>query len=202
MTYVCTICHDARCSCLKPPKRAAPRRAAPRQPFLRQIKTDFLPWLFERVESDADQRACARDTVDSLLQAVDETAETARVQRIEARCREAKARQEAIRIARERRIRLFVPADLVGGEEGERLGPVTVHAGDTVKMAEARVAEWLANEGGFEELAVPEGGFLAGYLREARRRGQGRRVGKESLLLEVQENVGEPADEVLLQATF
>lgn len=161
-----------------------------------------MPWLFERVEADADRRACARDTVDSLLEAVDETVETARVQRVEARRREAEARREAIRVARERIVKLFVPADLVGGGEGERLGPVTAQAGETIKTVEARVAEWLANEGGVEELAVPEGGFLSGYLREARRRGKGRRVGKESLLLEVQENMGAAADEVLLQATF
>lgn len=173
-----------------------------RRPFLRQIKTDFLPWLFERVGADAGQRACVRDTVDHLLEAVDETAETARILRVETRRREAEARQEADRISRERLVRLFVPAELVGGDEGERLGPVTVQAGDTVTIVEARVAEWLAKEGEIEELAVPDGGFLAGYLREARRRGGGRRVGKQSLLLEVQDNMGGPTEEVLLQANF
>lgn len=133
---------------------------------------------------------------------MDEAAEIARIQRIETRRRDAEARQEAIRVARERMVRLFVPAELVGGEEGERLGPVAVKAGDTVKKVEAAVAQWLANEGGVEELAVPEGGFVAGYLRAARRRGGGRRVGMESLLLELQENMGGPTDEVLLQATF
>eukprot|EP00752_Nemacystus_decipiens_P008145 g7284.t1 len=171
-------------------------------PSIHQIKADFLPWLFKRVEADVDQRDCVRDTVDNLLETVDEIAETVRARRVEARHREAEARKEAARVARERVVRLFVPADLVGGEDGERLGPVNVHAGDTVKTVEARVAQWLAGEGGVEELAVPEGGFLAGYLREARRRGKGRRVGKESLLLEVQESMGSPADEVLLQATF
>lgn len=176
----------------------------PPHSFLRQIKTEFLPWLFERVGAGADQWACVRDTVDNLLEAVDETAETARTQRVEARHRETEVRHEAARIARERVVRLFVPAELVGGEEGERLGPVAVQAGDAVITVETRVAEWLASEGGggVEELAVPEGGFLAGYLREARRRGGGRRMGKDSLLLELQESMGAPSDEILLQTTF
>ena len=161
-----------------------------------------MPWLFERVEADAGRRAGARGTVDSLLEAVDETAEAARTRRIEARRREAEARREAARVARERPVRLFVPAELVGVDEGERLGPIVVQAGDAVSTAEARVAEWLAGEGGVEEIAAPEGGFFAGYLREARRRGGGRRVGKESLLLEVQEFMGPATDEVLLRAVF
>eukprot|EP00903_Cladosiphon_okamuranus_P012161 g11408.t1 len=171
-------------------------------PTIQQIKTDFIPWLFERVGADADQRACVRDIVDGLLEAADETAEAARTQRRDARHREAEARQETARVARERLVRLFVPAELVGGEDGERLGPVAVRAGDAVRTVEARVAEWLVGEGGVEELDAPEGGFLAGYLREARRRGGGRRVGKDSSLLELQENMGGPSDEVLLQATF
>lgn len=146
-----------------------------------------------------------RGTLGMLLESVDESAETARIHRVEARHREAEARKLAARVARDRTIRLFVPAELVGGEEGERLGPITVRAGDTVRSVESRVAEWLAKEGGVEELAVPEGGFLVGYLREARRRGGGRRrcrVAKDSLLLDLQECLGAPSDEVLLRATF
>lgn len=161
-----------------------------------------MPWLFERVAAEADQRARASDTLDGLLGSAEDMAEAARIQRIEARRWEAEAKREATKAARERRIRLFVPAELVGGEEGERLGPVAVQGGDTIGAAETRVAEWLANEGGVEELAVPEGGFLAGYLREARRRGGSPRLGKGSLLLELQERLGAPSEEVLLQAAF
>lgn len=168
-----------------------------------QIENSFLPWLFERVAANADRRSCVRGTLDMLLESVEETAEAARIQRVEARHREAELRELSARAARERFVGLFVPAELVGGEEGERLGPVTVQAGGTVRYVESRVSEWLTKEGGVEDLAVPEGGFLAGYLREARRRGGGRRLGKESLLLDLQECLGAPpSDEVLLRTTF
>lgn len=143
-----------------------------------------------------------RGTLDMLLESVDETVEATRIQRIEARHREAEVREQSARTARERFIRLFVPAELIGGEEGESLGPVTVQAGDSVRSVETRIVKWLANEGGIEEVTVPDGGFLAGYIREARRRGGGRLVGKESLLLDLQECLGAPSDEVLLRSTF
>lgn len=164
----------------------------------------FLPWLFERVAADADQRSAIRDNVlDGLLESVEKLAETAASERIEARQRSAQAHQEVERIACERIIRLFVPAELVGGEEGARLGPVSVRAGETVADVEAKVTEWLASEGGVEELVAPDGGFFAGYLREARRRGRGRqRLGKGSRLLDLQENLGASSDEVLLRAVF
>lgn len=153
--------------------------------------------------ADADRRSSVRGTLDMLLESVEETAEAARTQRIEARHREAELRERTAREARERFIGLFIPAELVGGEEGGRLGPITVQAGETVRYVEGRVAEWLSNEGGVEEVAVPEGGFLAGYLREARRRGGGRRLGKDALLLDLQESLGaQPSDEVLLQTAF
>lgn len=168
----------------------------------RQIESVFLPWLFERVAADADQRSCVRGALDMLLESVDETAGAARIQRVEARHREKEDRERTARTARERFVGLFVPAELIGGEEGERFGPVTVQAGDTVRSLESRVAGWLASEGGVEEPAVPEGGFLAGYLREARRRGGGRRLGQDSLLLDLQACLGAPSDKVLLRATF
>lgn len=144
-----------------------------------------------------------RDTVDSLLVSVDEAAELVKVRRTEARQRETEAREEATRIARERPINFFVPAELVGGEEGDKLGPVTLQAGETVKAAEGKVMEWLENEGEVEEVVSPEGGgFFGGYLREARRRGRGSlAVGRNSSLLELQEIVG-VSDEVLLQIAF
>lgn len=173
---------------------------APDLPNPAQIKNEFLPWLYERVAADADKRNCVRDTVDSLLASVDERIETARIRRADTRRREAEDREQATRIARERPIRLFVPAELVGGEEGKRLGPVSVRAGEVVAVAQMRVSEWLAKEGGVEDVTTPDGGFLAGYSREARRRGKGR-VGKKSTLLELQEHMG-LADEVLLQSSF
>lgn len=164
----------------------------------------FLPWLFERVSADVDLRSSVRDDVlDGLLESVEEMVEAATSERIGARQRSAQARRDAERIARERKTRLFVPAELVGGEEGERLGPVNVRAGETVAAVEVRVAEWLASEGGIEEVTAPDDGFLAGYLREARRRGRGRqRLGKDSTLLDLQEYWGAPSDEVVLRAVF
>ncbi|CAN0009863.1 unnamed protein product [Ectocarpus sp. 6 AP-2014] len=169
---------------------------------VQQIKKVFLPWLFGRVAADVGQRSSVLDTLDSLLESVDETAETARNQRIQDRDREAEARREAARVAREWVIRLFVPGEVVGGEEGERLGPVAVKAGETVKAAEAKVASWLAKERETEELEVPQGGFLGGYLREARRKGGGRRVGQGSMLLDLQAMLGAPSDEVVLRSNF
>ncbi|CAM9580784.1 unnamed protein product [Hapterophycus canaliculatus] len=173
-------------------------------PSVEQVKTVFLPWLFEQIAVDVDQRSAVCDGVlDGLLESVENMAEAATSERIDSRQRGAQARQEAKRVARERIVRLFVPAELVGGEEGERLGPITVRAGETVETVEVRVAEWLASEGGVEELPTPDGGFLAGYLREARRRGRGRhRLGKDSALLDVQEHLGAPSNEVVLQAVF
>ncbi|CAN0347752.1 unnamed protein product [Ectocarpus sp. 12 AP-2014] len=169
---------------------------------VQQIKKVFLPWLFGRVAADVGQRSSVLDALDSVLESVDETAETARIQRIQDRDREAETRREAAREARERVIRLFVPGEMVGGEEGERLGPVAVKAGETVKAAEAKVASWLAKERETEELEVPQGGFLGGYLREARRNGGGRRVGQESMLLDLQAMLGAPRDEVVLRSNF
>ncbi|CAB1109351.1 unnamed protein product [Ectocarpus sp. CCAP 1310/34] len=169
---------------------------------VQQIKKVFLPWLFGRVAADLGQRSSVLDALGSLLESVDETAETARIQRIQDRDREAETRREAAREARERVIRLFVPGEVVGGEEGERLGPVAVKAGETVKAAEAKVASWLAIERETEELEIPQGGFLGGYLREARRKGGGRRVGQGSMLLDLQAMLGAPSDEVVLRSNF
>ncbi|CAN0172984.1 unnamed protein product [Ectocarpus fasciculatus] len=169
---------------------------------VQQVKKVFLPWLFGRVAADLGQRSSVLDALDSLLESVDEAAETARNQRIQDRDREAEARREAARVARERIIRLFVPGEVVGGEEGERLGPVAVKAGETVKAAEAKVASWLAKERETEELEVPQGGFLGGYLREARRKGGGRRVGQGSMLLDLQAMLGAPSDEIVLRSDF
>ncbi|CAN0197514.1 unnamed protein product [Scytosiphon promiscuus] len=173
-------------------------------PSVHQVKAIFLPWLFERVAADVDLRASVRNNIlDGLLESVEEAAEAASSERVRARERSAQASREAERAAREREIRLFVPAELVGGEEGDRLGPVIVRAGEALAAVEARVVEWLASEGGIEELSAPDGGFLAGYLREARRRRRSRRrLGRDCTLLDLQEQFGPPSDEVVLRAVF
>lgn len=164
-----------------------------------QIQTEFLPWLFERVADDVDQRSSVRDTVSGLLESVADAAETARSTRTEARREGEETRQKAASIARARIIQLFLPITLIGEEDGgTRLGPVSVKAGDTVQSAEAKVATWLREEGKVEDVSQPEGGFFAGYLREARRTGGTVRVGKTSMLLELQERVG-VSDEILLE---
>lgn len=140
-----------------------------------------------------------RETLESLLVSAEGTADAARVERIESRRNEAKARNEATRAARERTVNIFIPSELVGGEEEERLGPICFQAGSTVRATEARVVEWLAMEGGLDNVATPEGGFLGGYLREANRKRRGNaRLGSESMLLDVQEIVG-VSDEVVLR---
>lgn len=164
-----------------------------------------MPWLFERVAAGVDQRSSVRATLDGLLVSVGETAEAAKLERADARRRETEALEQASRAARKRTINLFVPAELVGGEEGERVGPISVPAVETVSAAEMRVVRWLEKEGKIDEVSAPDGGFLAGYLREARRRGgggAGGRLGKTSTLLELQERMGDSGGEVLLRVAL
>lgn len=151
------------------------------------------------VADDVDQRSSVRDTVSGLLDSVEDNVETARNARNQARREGEETRQKAARIARARIIQLFLPATLIGEEAGgTRLGPVSVKAGDTVQSAEAKIATWLREEGTVEDVSQPEGGFFAGYLREARRTGGAVGVGKSSMLLELQERVG-VSDEILLE---
>lgn len=160
----------------------------------------FLPWLFERVAADKNRLSDMGDIVDTLLVSVGETAEAARINRVETRHREKIDREQAIRQARQRQIHVFIPGDLIGQEEGERLGPVLIQAGEAIKGAENKVVQWLQKQTELEEIPVPEGGFFAGYLQEARRQGGGW-VGNKSTLLEVQEQVG-ISDEIVLKISF
>lgn len=179
-----------------------------------QIKTFFMPLVLDRVAVETERHAAVRVILLSLHDAVDGIAETARKQRIETRRQASEALAQAHRAALQKTIRLFLPAELVGGGEGgERRGPVDVRAGHTVEEAEVIVREWVAKnagEGGGEEgarVTIPVGGFLAGYLRKAKalaRRNNaansgGNMLGVQSTLLEVQQCSGVASDEILLE---
>lgn len=167
----------------------------------------FWPWLFESVATDLSQRCSIDATLTGLVASVQEMAETARFYRTEGRRVEAEERERAGRIARERPVRLFIPAELAGGEEGEKLGPIAVTAGDSLSAGEARIREWLLRAGGVEDVAIPDGGFFNGYWREAKRRcasSESRRVTgtrATASLLDLQEYMGS-SDEILLKLSF
>ena len=173
---------------------------SPASSFL-QMKTQFLPWLFDRVAAKVNNSTSASEVVESLLGAAKERAAAALADHVESTVRELEAAEKSARTARDRVIDLFVPAELVGGEIGQRLGPISVRAGETVTAVEQRVIGWLEAGGKVEEVTAPEGGFLTGYLREARKRSRGIRLTKKSLLMELQEVMG-VSNDVLLQAAF
>mmetsp|Transcript_21095 Transcript_21095/g.47585 ORF Transcript_21095/g.47585 Transcript_21095/m.47585 type:complete len:239 (+) Transcript_21095:1054-1770(+) len=125
-------------------------------PTVRQIRGDFLPWVYAAISRELDARDLAGQLLDSVLlgssaRHVELSAKGVKAQ-AEARARALKAKEKPTML------RVFLEAASLGLEEDTVVGPVEVFQEDTIKDVEQKITKWLFSQG--ISLKLPEEGIL------------------------------------------
>jgi len=128
------------------------------KPEQKAVRTVFLPWLYQEVETKLEEWHNTRSTLDDLISS--SLQQQLRLQHGRDAAIEEKRRKEAEeRRRREMIIRIFIEGASIGLPEEETVGPIELNKENTISEIEADIQAYFAEKG--IEVAIPEGGFIS-----------------------------------------